>query len=291
MKTFEDSRQRFAVIVDTLAEAAVQSYDLGAALLTRTATSESQNLAEVKLELQAMRTPLPNGIAVFTPDFEALADFAQANGLGLEDIQDGAGVKETSGRVVSFRCVSKRISDTGALAALTSLESLQLSFNRIQDITALSSLTSLKELFLFKNRIQDISPLSDLTALTLLRISDNQIQDISALSRLTSLKVLAIDNNQIQDISALANLTSLNNLFLRNNRIEDITVLSGLASLTQLSLGGNRIQNISALSGLTSLKTLLIHRLQNLDKDAAAEFDALIDAFRGRGMDVRVGQQ
>lgn len=265
MKTLEESRKRFAEIMDTLAEAAVQSPNLDAELLTRTATSESQNLAELERGLRAMRTSFQNGVSVFAPDFEALAEFAQVNDLILGEIQP-LDVDEASGRITFFECSGSPISD----------------------LEQLSCLTSLKELHLQKNRIQDISALAGLTSLNLLCLNYNQIQDLSALSGMTSLKNLQLYGNQIQDISALSGLTTLTSLDLSGNQIHDISALSGLVSLNVLCLERNHIQDISRLTGLTSLRFLNINKPKNLEKAAAVKFDDQIAALRHRGVKVRV---
>lgn len=216
MRTLEQSRTRFAEIVDTLTDVVVQPGHLDAGLLVRTAARESRNLAELEQELRAMRTSLPNGLEVCTPDYEALAGFAVANGLDLAVLEGGIMVDERSRRVVFLEYTNEKIAirDVEALSGLTSLEDLRLDRNEIHDISALSGLTSLKKLYLSQNRIGDISSFSSLTSLKELDLNDNQIADISALSDLTSLNQLFLFGNGIQDISALAGLTSLSFLMI-----------------------------------------------------------------------------
>lgn len=262
MSTLDKPRERFEAIVDALTAVVIQSSNLDTGLLTRTAASQSQNLAGLEQELRAMRIPLSNGLVVCAPDFEALAGFAEANALSLEDIQDGVGVDGGSGRVISLACLSKRISDTGALSGLTSLRDLHLSGNQIQDISTLSGLTSLKRLILYENQLQDIFALTGLTSLSSLDLSKNRIQDISALTFLTSLTQLRLSDNQIHDISAF----------------------SGLSSLKELVLYRNQIQDISALSGLTSLAHLTMDKPEHEKGSAVSKFDHQIAALRSRNV-------
>lgn len=284
MKTFEDSRKRFAVMVDTLTEAAVQSSDLDADLLTRTATSESQTLAELGQELRGMRSSLPNGLLVCAHDFEVLTEFARANRLEIEDVQHGIRTEEGTGRVHFLSCNSKNISSLEALCGLTALEHLVLDDNKLKDVSALSGIPSLKVLRLLENRIDDISALSGLTTLNSLGLSGNQIQDISAISCLTSLTALHLSQNQIQDLSPLAGLASLEELGLSHNRIQDISALAGLPSLKILNLRSNGIQDISALAAVASLSRLWIDRGPKTETDAATRFEDQLAALRDRGV-------
>lgn len=167
MTTFTESRERFAEIVDALTDTvlAVQSSNLDTEMLTRTAAKESQNIAELGLELRAMRSPLPSGLMVCAHDFEALARFADVNGLGLDEIEYGVEVDSGKGRVITLRCEMMQISDISGLSHLTSLNRLFLDGTLIEDISALSGLTALTYLSLRGNDIQDLSPLTCLSSL------------------------------------------------------------------------------------------------------------------------------
>lgn len=266
MKTVEEARIRFTKIVDSLTGVIVETPDLDADLLTRTAASQSHNLAGLEQELRAMRTSLPNGLEVWTPDYEELARLAEANGLGLKDIQDGAAVDETDGRVIRLQCKGRQISDPAALARLISLQELDLPWNGIQDISALAGLTSLKVLTLDGNQIRDLSALSGMTSLKELHLFRNLVQDLSPLSELVNLEWLGVSGNQIHEISALSGLTSLKTLFL----------------------SASQIQDISALSSLTSLQHLMISRPGDLRGSAATNFDEQIAALRDRNVSVQL---
>lgn len=272
--------------MNALTDAGAQSPNLDTGLLTHIAARESQNLAGLERELRAMRSPLPNGVMVSTPDFESLKRFAEANALRLEDIQNQVGVHEVSGRIILFKCEGKQISDPQALSGLTSLERLELAHNYIQDVSGLSGLTSLRLLDLGSNEVQDISPLSGLISLSDLKLYQNRIQDIPALTGLPALSRLFLGGNQLMDISGLRCLTSLKMLYLHENRIEDISVLSGLTLLKEIVLSENPIHDISALCTLSSLGRLKINRPKNLESSAAIRFDDQIVMLRSRNTEV-----
>ena len=144
----------------------------------------------------------------------------------------------------------------GDFSGLTSLTTLNLSFNSINDISSLAGLTSLTTLDLNNNSIGNISALAGLTNLTTLDLNNNSIGNISALAGLTNLTTLDLDDNSISDISALDGLTNLTWLDLADNSISDISALDGLTNLTWLDLADNSISDISPLAGLTNLRWL-----------------------------------
>lgn len=270
MEALDKPRERFAAIVDTLTEAALADLpDFGTDLLIRTAASQSQNIAELKRGIQAMRSSLPDGTVVSTHDFEALAGFAEANGLPLTDVQKGVTVDEGSGRIISFEYKERSLTDLGALSGLAALKILTLPDCGVLDISPLAGLISLEKLILSRNQIQDISALSNLTLLKVLSMNGNGIQDISALASLTSLIYLNFNENRVQDVSALSGLLLMKRLYLNGNRIQDVSSLAGLNLLEKLSLYGNQVQGISALSGLALLESL------ELDFNAAQDVSAL----------------
>jgi hypothetical protein len=138
-----------------------------------------------------------------------------------------------------------------ALAKLTGLTSLKLGGNEIGDAGArsLAKLTGLNHLDLTFNRIGDegARALVKSIGLTSLDLSDNQIgaEGARSLARLTGLTSLNLSGNQIGDVGAraLAKLTALTSLDLSENEIEAegahaLTTLTGLISL---DLSGNRI--------------------------------------------------
>jgi len=151
------------------------------------------------------------------------------------------------------------ITDISFLSNLTSLQSLDLSYNQIPDISFLSNLTGLQTLKLRNNQISDISFLSNLTRLQTLYLCDNEISDFSSLSNLTGLKDLSLFYNKISDISFLSNLKELKSLNLSTNKISDISFLSNLTGLQELDLCSNQISDITVLGKLDKLQTLSLN--------------------------------
>ena len=178
---------------------------------------------------------------------------------GLSNISD-IGALANLTNLQTLNLSGNSISDIGALANLTNLTELNLSGNSITSIGgALANLTNLQTLDLSGNSISDIGALANLTNLQTLNLSGNGIISIGALASLTNLqtlKTLNLSSNNISDISALGNLTNLQTLNLSNNNISDIGALASLTNLQTLYLSNNNISDISALGGLTNLTEL-----------------------------------
>ena len=178
---------------------------------------------------------------------------------GLSNISD-IGALANLTNLQTLNLSGNSISDIGALANLTNLTELNLSGNSITSIGgALANLTNLQTLDLSGNSISDIGALANLTNLQTLNLSGNGIIYIGALASLTNLqtlKTLNLSSNNISDISALGNLTNLQTLNLSNNNISDIGALASLTNLQTLYLSNNNISDISALGGLTNLTEL-----------------------------------
>ena len=207
--------------------------------------------------LSARTSAVRNAIIAAIPRVNSAADVTEAHLAAITSLDlNRKGIK-------SFKI--------GDFNGLTSLTSLNLSFNDITDISTLEDLTSLTSLNLWFNELSDISALEKLTALTSLNLSENYISDISALEDLSSLTSLDLRNNSISDISALEDLSSLTSLSLSNNSISDISTLDALTSLTRLTLDGNSIIDISALEDLTSLTDL------DLSRNSIGDISALED--------------
>ena len=174
---------------------------------------------------------------------------------------------------------SNSVSDISALAGLTQLGGLSLSYNSVSDISALAGLTNLFDLSLDGNAISDISPVAELTNLTDLDLNGNSVSDISALAGLTQLGGLSLSYNSVSDISALAGLTNLTELYLAENTISDLSPLAGLTNLEWLHLHENTISDISALAGLTDLGELSLWGNSITDISAVAGLTNLFGLF------------
>ena len=169
---------------------------------------------------------------------------------------------------------SKRITSlkAGDFNGLTSLTTLDLSYNSISDVSPLEDLTTLTNLNLGSNSISDISVLEDLTALEHLSLGGNSISDISVLEDLTALKHLNLGGNtNLNDISVLEDLTALEYLNLWYTGISDVSPLEDLTALEYLSLSSNSISDISVLEDLTALTSLSLVGNTNLNDISALE--------------------
>jgi mono/diheme cytochrome c family protein len=76
-------------------------------------------------------------------------------------------------RVKVLSLTYKQLTDVGALARLTMLETLSLEFNQLTNVGALAGLKQLTHLALDRNQLTDISPLAGLKQLQELDIRDN----------------------------------------------------------------------------------------------------------------------
>ena len=114
--------------------------------------------------------------------------------------------------VTSFECIFKKedITSISPVADLTSVETLDLSYNKISDISPLSNLTALTDLDLKQNTISDISALSNLTALTTLDIGYmSGVSDISPLSNLSALSTVNLTLNCIIDFTPVSHVANV----------------------------------------------------------------------------------
>jgi Leucine-rich repeat (LRR) protein len=126
----------------------------------------------------------------------------------------------------------------------------------LADITALAALTSLQTLNLFNTVISDLAPLSGMSALQTLDISRTKITGLAPLSCLTSLQTLSLNGTKISDFAPLASLTTLQILNVSYTKITDLAPLSCLAALQVLSVAGTKISNFAALVDLPTLQIL-----------------------------------
>ncbi|MCJ7604214.1 MAG: leucine-rich repeat domain-containing protein [Desulfobulbaceae bacterium] len=96
-----------------------------------------------------------------------------------------------------------QLSDISSLAALSNLQTLDLSFNQLSDISILEKLTGLQTLYLSSNQLSDISILEKLTGLQTLDLSSNQIRELpSFLIKFLRLGRLVLQGNPISNVPA-----------------------------------------------------------------------------------------
>ena len=166
------------------------------------------------------------------------------------------------------------ISDLEPLRGLTNLTYLNLNTTGgVRDVDPLRGLTGLAVLYIRFNSIVDVSPLGGLTSLRRLNLAGNAIVDVSPLSALTGLTWLAINQNAIADIGPLAGLTNVaGTLWLMQNRITDLSALRGMTGVTTLIALGNEITNIGGLESLGNLRSVGLRDNPNL-----ADIEPLLD--------------
>ncbi|HNW85697.1 MAG TPA: leucine-rich repeat domain-containing protein [Candidatus Limiplasma sp.] len=124
---------------------------------------------------------------------------------------------------------SDRIHDIESLRYFTNITSLALFNQSLTDIGALSALQSLKTIDLTNNRITDLSPLEG-SGVEELWLAGNQISDISPLATLNKVQQLDLRVNQIADYSPLAGLSTLKKLYLNENATQDCSPLIPLGA-------------------------------------------------------------
>ena len=105
-----------------------------------------------------------------------------------------------------------------------------LSVNGIEKVTTLNTID------LSYQPIKDISSLSTLKNLTTLNMDHCQIMDISSLQYMPQLSKVYLNNNVIKNLTPLENCPLISILYLNNNNIADIYPLRNLKNMTYLNL-------------------------------------------------------
>ncbi|MBQ3267988.1 MAG: leucine-rich repeat domain-containing protein [Atopobiaceae bacterium] len=121
-----------------------------------------------------------------------------------------------------------RITDISALAELTNLQTLHLTFQDVEDISAVANMPDLYGLDIQSCRVSDLTPLAGLDQLEWLLAGYCRITDLSPLAGMTSLQSLSLYYNRVTDIEPLRGLTNLEYLNLQCNPIEDYSPIEGL---------------------------------------------------------------
>lgn len=121
-----------------------------------------------------------------------------------------------------------RITDISALAELTNLRTLCLTFQDVEDISAVANMPNLYGLDIQSCLVSDLTPLAGLNRLEWLFAGYCRITDLSPLAGMTSLQSLGLYYNRVTDIEPLRGLTNLEYLNLQCNPIEDYSPIEGL---------------------------------------------------------------
>ncbi|HEX4966186.1 MAG TPA: leucine-rich repeat domain-containing protein [Thermoanaerobaculia bacterium] len=136
---------------------------------------------------------------------EVVGELAQAvNPLVLKGVQEMllAGEDLTDG-------ILSQIIDLSPLAALTTLQRLDLTGTPVTDVSSLSGLSNLQRLSLSGTLVSDVSALSGLSNLQWLNLSGTRVSNVSALSGLSNLQWLDLSGTAVSDVSALSRLKKL----------------------------------------------------------------------------------
>lgn len=102
-----------------------------------------------------------------------------------------------------------RPDDASALAAMQSMEYLDLPDCYLTDLTFVSGMTYLSCLNIDGNRVSDLSPLANLGALEMLCLQYNRITDLSPLAGLSKLNTLTVAGNMITDFGPVAHVQNI----------------------------------------------------------------------------------
>ncbi len=149
-----------------------------------------------------------------------------------------------------------------AIAQLTQLESLDLSFNQLTELPeAIGALTQLRTLNLSGNQLTELpDAIAALTQLQSLNLYDNQLTELpEAIAALTQLKTLDLSHNQLTALpDAIAQLTQLQSLNLYRNQLMELPdAIAALTQLQSLTLHDNQLTELpEAIAALTQLRTL-----------------------------------
>ena len=167
--------------------------------------------------------------------------------------------------------------DLEKIAAIGSLETLNLTDNSIASLAYLVDMPNLRELIIPENSLSDLTVISGMTTLEKLDLRENAIENIDAVSSLRKLKYLDLEDNIVSDLSPLdgsqltylnvtrcpvGDITSVGSILTLETfkadycEIFDISALSTCTKLTDLSMKNNQITDISSLLKLESLQTL-----------------------------------
>jgi hypothetical protein len=124
--------------------------------------------------------------------------------------------------------------------------------------------------------IRDLAGVEHFMDMEVLNAGGNALTTVDV-SALTKLKGLILGANRIERVDGIPQLRDLRALWLGHNRLASVDV-SGLGKLEDLRLDGNALVHIRGTEDLTALRQLFLGRNPDLDCDALALPEKLIDA-------------
>ena len=148
--------------------------------------------------------------------------------------------------------------DLAPLAALSSLERLELNVNAIKDLTPLSGLPDLTTLVLWVEGNVDLTPLASCASLVSLSLGGRGTADLTPLRQCNALSKLRVDlydaEWKMPDLSALSGASSLKVLSVGGcnglSKLEDVP----LERLVDHNDGGEILENLPNLDTLTAVE-------------------------------------
>ena len=210
-----------------------------------------------------------NSLAVYIPDINLERAFREACGVPYETL-----LKTDLERITTLDLRGRGIQSLEGLQLCANLQTLDLSADKYWetyesgDLSALASLSNLVELRLSWTPISSSHFLANLDQLEVLHASHCGLTDIAGVRDLGAITDLDLSRNNISDITPLARLTNLSNLNIAHNRVSDIDPLldnQGIGSGDTVLLPRNYFDEqtldgkIPALIARGATVTLLVH--------------------------------
>jgi len=172
------------------------------------------------------------------------------------------------------------LSTLAGLETALNLTHLDLGNNTVRNLTPLTGLTGLKEINLEHNAVTDLTALSSLSNLEKLNVSYNSLVSISPLGENTKLTWINASNNDIRGLLGVEKLLNLAYLNLSHNALTDIALAAHCTNLTELYVASNQLTDISPVVSLMKLETLDFAKNQVTSLPAFAD-DATLRTIDG----------
>ncbi len=202
------------------------------------------------------------------------------------------------GKLTSLNLSNCSLSTLSGLENLTTLTSLDLSYNSLADFSPVSTCAALQYLDVSNNALPNLSGIGSLTALTELNASYNQLADASGIGSCTALVSLNLSNNVLTSMDEMAALVYMTDLDVSYNDIltipdfpdaaalvtfngchnffEDVSGLAGLSSLNYVYLDYNNITDINVLSSCINLIQVGVFQTNVSDISALLDMDVIV---------------
>lgn len=216
------------------------------------------------------------------------AALTQLLGERLEDVAifeagDGDPLEHTSyaelrgGHVVRLALRRVNLTTTAPLAALGSLESLNVSRNQLTSLDGLGGIASLRELTAHHNQLSSAAVATG-PSLTALDLSENAIGDASTVPALDQLESLNLSGNPLGSLDGLPALPKLQRLTLGECGLSSLAGLGAKPALERLVVQQNELTSLAGLEGAPQLEALYAADNQIRDASVLASLGSLRSA-------------